>query len=36
MPDPILILPYTDEWAKEFHSIGCQLRKALGNIVDEN
>jgi len=33
MPDPILILPYTDEWAKEFQSIGCQLREALGNIA---
>lgn len=33
MSDPILILPYTDEWAKEFHSIGCQLREALGDIA---
>ncbi|MEA0563327.1 MULTISPECIES: GrpB family protein [Lysinibacillus] len=31
MSDPILILPYTDEWAKEFHSIGSRLREALGD-----
>ncbi|WP_155590453.1 GrpB family protein [Lysinibacillus cavernae] len=33
MSDSILILPYTVEWAQEFHALGSKLRESLGDIA---
>jgi GrpB-like predicted nucleotidyltransferase (UPF0157 family) len=33
MPDPIIIVPYTPEWAEWFAQVGAQLREKLGAVA---
>ncbi|MZQ87108.1 GrpB family protein [Paenibacillus sp. 5J-6] len=33
MPDPIIVVPYREEWELEFHTVGQRIRDSLGDLA---